>query len=414
MGPTAKAARSGNVESRVESRLVKRRRPKLVSVAAFVVCAAATVLAFSMSHPHEKTSPSSQPFIASIAVPLPGKLSLLLVHNGESVAKGQLIAELDSSAYESELKNVEAELQQSQTQTQSSIMPMQAIPGITGTLPRQLPQPVYEKLVVPKQPTLKPAPQKHEEPPAISKTEPPKEQPGASAAATQKKAQATLEAATQELAKSSAALAAAQKDRDALRPKITQARVDAEQAAKKAGNAKELLDAGVISAKRSQELLADKDTTQKALEDLQSQVTAADKTLSDTQTRQQTAQSNLDKATADLKSADDLLAKSSVEPVPQKSPASPVAKPAPKPRPQPQETRIVMRRMPMTVRTEPLPAIPVKVFVDEKAMQNSEEQTQALTKRIEELKAKIAACRIFAPVAGTIEISTSGEIRILG
>jgi multidrug resistance efflux pump len=231
--------------------------------------------------------------------------------------------------------------------------------------------------------------------------------------ATQQGAKTAVDKATQDLAKATAEVADAQKERDALRPKITKAEAEAVQAEKKAASSDELLKTGVISEKRAAELIVDRETTKKAFEDIKGAVVASEKILADAKGKLDSAQGNLDKAVAALKSADDLLAKSNVEkpamtakPLP--APAN-VAKPA---KAQPTDTRIVMRRMPMTVRHEEPPAIPVKVFVDEKAMQSSEQRIKELEMLIADLKAKIAACKILAPASGRIFVEPNGTVSI--
>ena len=147
---------------------------------------------------------------------------------------------------------------------------------------------------------------------------------------------------------------------------------------------------------------------------LKAQVAAAEEILSAAKSELESAQAILDKSTSSLKEADDLLAKVASTPAPQKE--TPVAVVVPKPvvktKPAAVMARIESRHSLMSVRLEPLPATPVKVLVDEKAMQSSETRMAELEKRIAELKAKIAECQVLAPIAGRVQVSLSGVIAV--
>ncbi|HWA83427.1 MAG TPA: hypothetical protein VG820_08350, partial [Fimbriimonadaceae bacterium] len=311
--------------------------------------------------------------------------------------KGQWIAQVDSSALEAELAKAEADLKQLQSQSQEAIQPLLAIPGISGTFPKDLPKPVVVKAPAKAPPAPAPAAQL-EKKPAID--------PYKAVLDKQQQAKAALDKATQDLAEATAVVTGAQQARDALRPKAIQAEVDATQAAKKADQAQQWLDAGVISRKRATALAADRDAAQKALDAVRAQVADAEKALGDAKSQAQAAQAAVDAATAELQKNDDLLAKAAAAPAP--APAKPViAKKQP-----PAVARIVMRR-PLTVHTEEAPTVPVKVMVDEKQIQSSQAQIDELQKKIADLKAKIAACRVVSPADGQIQIAPSGEIAIL-
>jgi hypothetical protein len=383
-----------------------KRKIKLAIASLLAVSAVATVFAYSISHsPAKRTAPGH--VASSAIVPIEGRVLTTLVHTGDQVQKGQLIAVLDSSSYESALKEATAQLQQLQAQEQNAIKPMEALPTMTGFLPRFVTKP--ELVTIPAKPATAPKP-------ALTaarapEPKPPVEDVYKKASGVQQGSRNALDKATQDVAKATAALADAQKARDVLRPKITQADTDATQAEKKAAASNDLLTAGVISAKRAQELIDNRDATKKALQEMKAQVAAADKALSDAQAQQQVAQAALDKCSLALKAADENLVKASAEQPKAAEPVTPQAKPKPV-APKPAETRIVMRRMPMIVRHEDAPAIPLKVFVDEKAMQSSQQQIELLQRKIADLKAAIAACQVVAPVAGRIEITPSGDVRI--
>lgn len=316
----------------------------------------------------------------------------LLVREGAFVYKGQIVAERDSSRYQADLEKAESELKQIQTQTQNVIMPM---PELSGVMPRQIEIPRISR------------PKPETAPPVVNKPEPKPSDAPNKAIQKQADARAALDMATKNLAESTASLAAAQESRDALRPKVGTAQVVAIQASKKAEGAQELLDAGVISRKRAEELEGEKAAALKALDDLNSQVAAAEESIASAKTRLEAAQANLDKATASLHAADDALTRAA-NLAPQPKPESPSVKPTAKPK----TDIVVSRPMPMSVRLEPLPATPLKVFVDEKAMQTSQIRMAELDKQISDLKAKIEACQIRAPISGRIQISANSEIEI--
>ncbi|HVT13208.1 MAG TPA: biotin/lipoyl-binding protein [Fimbriimonadaceae bacterium] len=352
----------------------------------------ATVFAMTLKQPARREAAAVA--VRSVSVPLSGKIAALEVKNGDFVRKGQWIAQLDSSAYEIDLAKAEGELKQIQDQSQAAIQPLIAIPGISGTFPKELPKPQVVK--VPAKKAIAPAPQP-EMKPAID--------PYKVASDKQQRAKAALDKATQALAKATTSVTEAQQARDALRPKEIQAQVAATQAAKKADQAQQWLDAGVISRKRAEQLSAEKDAAQKDLEAVKGLEADAEKGLADAKGEAQAAQTAVDAATAALQKSDDLLAKAAATPAP-KTPA-PAAKPKPA-----MEAKIVTRR-PLVVNTEEAPAIPMKVMVDEKAMESSETRIAELKKKIADLKARIAACRVLAPTDGQIQISPSGEIAVL-
>lgn len=370
------------------------RKRKLILVVASLLAISALTAVFAMARNQPRLPVAARHYVA---VPIPSKVASLLVKDGDFVQKGQLIARLDSTGFEADLKKAEAELANLQTKSQSAIKPMDVIPGITGILPRQLPrqEPPLRSKGTPDHENLP-------KPPANEPTQTP--DPYKAASLKQQQAKTAMDEATKSLAKLTAQVADAQEARDSLRPKVTLADVMATQAAKKATNAQELLDAGVISRKRAEELMADRDATQKALDAVKAQAAEADKALDDAKVAALAAQTALDKATAELQQADNRLAKAAALPMPKAPPGQ---------KSQPTETRVVMRRMPLTVRTEEAPAIPVKVLVDEQAMQSSEAQIQVLQKKIGELKARIAGCAVLAPISGRVQLSTAGDISIL-
>ncbi len=382
----------------------ERTRLSVAILSTVAVGAAAMAFALALAHPGFDRATASGKLPVSVAVT--GKVAKVFVRSGDNVLKGQLLGELDSSALQADLQKAEAELQALQIQSQNAIQPMTAMPAISGFLPRSLPVPDP----VPSVPVV--ASTK----PALPDSKVAAVDPYQSAVAGQMKAQANLGKATKNLDAATKALADAQGARDALRPKVGQAEVDATQAAKKADSVKELLDAGVISVKRSQELLAAKESTQRALDDLKIEVAAAEQALTQAKADQESVRGGLDRATADLKTADDSVAKAATAQVSQPKPAAPAPAEAKATNP-PVGTKsgfmkIGMHRKPLVAREEPLPPIPVKVFVDQKAIQGSERRIADLQARIRELQAKIDACRILAPIAGWVEIAASGSILV--
>lgn len=372
------------------------RKRKLILVVASLLAVSVLTAVLATAHNQPRTPLAAE---HTLSVPIVGRIASLLVKDGEFVQKGQVIARLDSTSYETDLKKAEAALANLQAQSQSAIKPMDAIPGITGILPRQLPR---------EEPPLRSmgAPAHENLPKPLANKPAPTPDPYKAASQKQQQAKTAMDEATKSLAKLTAQVADAQEARDSLRPRVTLADVTATQAAKKAANAQELLDAGVISRKRGDELLADRDATQKALDAVKAQAADADKTLDDAKAAALAAQTAIDKATSELQQANDRLAKAAALPIPKAPPAKPTKS-------QPTETRVVMRRMPLTVRTEHAPAIPVKVLVDEQAMQSSEAQIEVLQKRIAELKSRIADCAVLAPISGRVQISVAGDISIL-
>jgi hypothetical protein len=379
----------------------------LVIAALALTCVIISV--YSLSLANIVNSEGRQPTVVSVAVP--GAVSQFLARDGDTVKAGQLLARLDTSAYEAEIAAAEAEIRDIQTQAGNLIQPMQLLPGMSGTLPKSVPDPVYIQVPVkePQKTVIHLETQKPETKPLKKPGEPFK-----SASDARQIVQAEHDKAVKDLAGTTEKLAEAQKSRDALRPKITQAEADAVQAEKKAAEAPSLLESGAISAKRSQELVDEKAAATKAFEGIKGQIVEADKVLAEAQAAQESAKANLDKTTAALRSADDLLAKSNTEPPKFEQP--PVAKPKPPPLPAQtpkMETKIVMRRMPLVARQEEAPPIPMKVFVDEKAMKTSQIRIQDLQKKIEDLKQRIAKSEVIAPVAGILHISKSGAISIV-
>ena len=212
----------------------------IASVAALM--AVATVFAFSLSRP----SPLAQPatLVAVVNVPIKGKLARILVREGDFVRKGQVVALLDSSGYEADLRKAETELERVQNQTQNVIMP---IPELSGFLPRHIDLPKVEKVWRKATPSLVVPIRKAEPKPVL-----PQDDGFKSASLKQQESRASLDKAGKDLALATKAVVEAQKSRDALRPKVGQADVDAIQAAKKADGAPQLLEAGVISKKRAE------------------------------------------------------------------------------------------------------------------------------------------------------------------
>src|SRR4051812_694617 len=104
-------------------------RLAIVSLAS--VTAAAAVCALSL---HQPIARAQAPKPVAVSVPIEGKLARLLVKEGDLVQQGQAIAEIDTTAYEADLKKAQAELQQIQGQAQNAIKPMEAIPGMSGFL----------------------------------------------------------------------------------------------------------------------------------------------------------------------------------------------------------------------------------------------------------------------------------------
>jgi len=405
--------------------MTKRRKARLAAVALLGLGLAVAAFALSMAHSRRPISRPSE--AVPIAVSIRGKIARWLVRDGEHVRQGQPVAELDDSAYQAQLKQAEAQLQQLQTKAQAAIVPAPPT-TIAGELPRTLPKlPPTPSVVRPVQTTqpVKSAPISKPSVPAKPAAIQPK--PSAPSADGPRARQAAARDAVAKAAKAldaaTTALAAAQTARDALRPKIARADVDADEAAKKADSAKQLLDAGVISANRSAQLLADRDATQKALADLQGQAKAADQTLTDAQANQKVASDAVAKAEADLQNADQLASKSSTE--------DPDAVSAPKttaPRPpvakqpmvvqsgkslRPEPSHRAVTPPPAVVRVEKPRAIPLQVFVDQKTLSSSQEEIARLQALILDLKAKISACVIAAPVSGTVRISPSGTLSIV-
>lgn len=361
--------------------------------------AGAALFALSLAHSPRLPKPAQ----LSALVPIEGKL---LVKDGDFIQKGQVIAEFEPASLQVQLQKAELELQQVQGQEQNSIKPMQPVLGMRGTLPARLPEPKIVKIesaktvtppatVVPPKPTIAPA----------------IDQGYLQASANRQRAKETLAKATDEVAKATVEVADAQKARDALRPKMIQADLDASQAVKKAAPADELLKAGVISVKRSQELAADVETTKKALEAMMAQVAAADKALSDAQAKQTQAQTALEAASSALKTSDAQLLKAGDAPAPKPIAVEPKKQPVTQAKPM-QTAKIVMRRMPMAVHYEELPAIPLQVFVDEKSMQTSQHRIAELQALIAKLKAQIADNKILAPITGRVRLTQNGDIQI--
>jgi multidrug resistance efflux pump len=377
---------------------LRTRNPRKLALAGLTVALATATVGFALSR-----TPATVPTKPATAVKMDikGKLARVLVSDGDAVAKGQLIAYLDSSGYEADLKKAETELQQLEAQTQNAIKTVDALPGIAGFLPRELPQAEYVTV-----PVTKAVTSSKKAAPTTEGSAPSSADPYKQARERQQKARSDQEKASQELATASAELVDAQKARDSLRPKITQAETDAVQAEKKAAGAKDLLQQGAISEKRSQELLEDKESTAKVRASIQVQITESDRQLADTQQRQKEAQKRLDSASAELRKSDELLASAANAPVtaPNKQAVVATTKET--------STKLVMRRMKMSVRETEAPAIPVKVVVDEKAMQGSETRIAELKGRIEALKARIAECKVFAPVTGFVRLPDGVSIEI--
>src|SRR5207253_303186 len=150
--------------------------------------------------------------------------------------------------------------------------------------PKGLPQPEYVTVPVNTKETAQPA-KVVQAPKTTSKPAPAPDTHFKTALATQQQSKGALDKATQELALATTGVADAQKARDALRPKITQAEAESVQADKRAGSGPDLLAAGAISAKRAEEVKAEKEAAKKALDDLKARVSEADKALTEAQAR---------------------------------------------------------------------------------------------------------------------------------
>ncbi len=360
----------------------KKSRLALVALTIVILAVALVGLSLARGSEHRVAFKDSS---VSLISPIGGRVLALVALNGSQVQSGQVIAELDSSGLRTELQQAEAELAAVQQQGQSAIKPMTSY-GLAGFLPRALPQ--VEHVRVPVQ-TAGPMPvatmgqlqlQGHEG------------YKGAVAHAADDRK--TLEKATSELSAANGAVSQAQKDRDALRPKVAKAEAESATADRKAGNSKELLDAGVISTKRAAELVADKESTKKAWDALAAQAQVADKYLIDANAAQSAAKDKLDRARAALETADSAVTKaqSLVTPATPKTADS---------KPQVSYVGKVVTRRSMVRVVEPQP-IPVKVFVDEGAMKSTDQRVAGLQKKIADLKAQIEDCKILAPVDGRV------------
>src|SRR5579862_4850696 len=257
----------------------RRMKPAIVVIVAGLAVATVFGLYAKPAKPLHKVAT-----VPPVTVTINGKLVKIDVQDGQFVQKGQLIAELDSSGYQADLNKAEGQITVILGQAQSSIQPMEGIPGMIGSLPTQYPIPRTIRIT---NPDKMQSPKSKSEPMTVPQAAAVQPKPNVTptayqqALSKQQAARNALEKSTQDLARATADLSDAQKARDGLRPKMIQADLAASQAAKKADGAKELLEAGVISTKRSEELLADRSTTQKALDDMKAQVAAADQAITD-------------------------------------------------------------------------------------------------------------------------------------
>jgi multidrug resistance efflux pump len=390
-----------------------RRKPDLRvrAVALLALACAVAICAFALSRTAVRTASAHSSSMTQISIP--GRVVKWLAKDGDRVEKGQAIAELDVSTQQAELQKAETELTQLENQAQASIQPMSIFPGVSGSLPKQIAEPKFIQIPV-KEPA-KPEPKIVSKIPQVSPA-PKTENPALVAARkSHQSAEDTVNLASDEVKKASAALSEAQKSRDALRPKITQADAAATEAAKKAEGARSLLDQGAISKREYDQDLANRIETQKALEALKGDVADAETNLKAAQTRLQTANESLEKAMSGLEAANNDYTRAAQAPAP---PIVAAAKPAPAPvtvkaapKPQKTETKLVMVRRGM-VSEEPPPAIPVKVFVDEETMKPAQQKIAELTKRIADLKLQIAAARLLAPESGILHLSANGAASI--
>jgi len=393
--------------------MAQKGRTRAIAVVSVLAAGLFTAI-FAFDHARTLKRPTESTLPGAVVVPTNGKIVRLLVRDGDFVKKGQPIAVLDSSGYQADLKRAEAQLQQLQAKTQNAITPMPLVAGISGMLPRSLP-----KLQTPNS-KPKTASSEPQTPKSKPNTPNPKLQtPTAKLPTPQEVARDALAKAAKDLADATAAVAVAQAARDALRPKITQAEVDATEAATKADTATQLFAAGVISANRSAQLIAGKTSTQKTLDDLQAQAAAADQALADSRAHQQSAQAPVDEAAKGLSEADDRAGKAAAAPFPPSAPRQPTEYPVAHPESSSQPsaahkpTRQQAAQHPAVARLEAPRAIPVKVFVNQQALQTAQPQIAELQRQIELLRERIAECTIVAPVSGRVELSSSGTIAIL-
>jgi multidrug resistance efflux pump len=389
---------------------IRNRRKMMLAIASLAAtCVIGSVYTLSLATVTASPASGHQPGV--VPVPIQGKISQLLVRDGDTVQAGQVIAKLDPSEYEAEIAEAQAEIQMIQSQAQGSIMPMQPLPGMSGTLPGRVPEPEYIRVPVkapakpvPMLPTTKPKPQAETKPVDAYHA----------ASKQRQDVQADHDKAVKTLAEATASLGEAQAARDALRPKITVAEAEAVQAERRAAGVPALLEAGAISLKRSQELNDEKAATAKALEDVKAKIAEADKALIEAQAAQDAAKTSLDRTTAALQAVDAMLAKSSTESPKVEVPAkADIAKTEVAPtKPAKTEFKLVTRKMPLVVRQEEPPAIPLQVFVDEKAMKNSQGRIQELQLKIAGLKKRMSQCDLTAPVAGIVRISGVSTLTI--
>lgn len=372
----------------------RRNRPVLWVLLAVPLAIAG--YAFAVARP--AVGPASKP---AVLLPAPGKDFHLLVRDGQVVQANQLIGELDVSAYKVELSQDEAELSKMRHQAESSIGAVAAMPTISGTLPARLPGPSVVN------PSLAPAAPVGLSARAVT-SEVANPDPYLSARDKEAKARESVDSASKELAFAGVELATAQATRDDLRPKLSQAEVEAAQSAKKAEGAQELLDAGVISVKRAVELKANSEAYRKALADLQSQAQGADDGIRQAEAKAASAKEALDRATRILSEARGLVAKAATQPIPKAAPTS-ASKPS---APATVKSKPSVPRLPRVFHSAEALPVPVKVFVDERAIENTSRRIEELERRISELKDLIGACRIVAPTSGRIRVLPQGSIQI--
>lgn len=309
----------------------------------------------------------------------------LLVHDGEIVEKGQLLARGDSTGLIRELDQAQSDLRALTQSAQSAITPITGFFGMAGNLPRSVGKAEIVKIST--------APSKAAaSPQAVSETDAAK---GAKSAADDALGKATL---AQGL--SAAKAAEAQATLDALRPQEAQAEADAKRASDKLAAARSLLEAGAISRKELAESEQASTDAGLALDGVRQQISQAEQNVATSEAAIETAKKLVQEAASRADAASRGLAKSASDPTPAPAPAAPV------------RTERIVTRMPLRVHSIEPPAIPVKVIVDEKAIATSEGKAADLRARIEALKAEIAAAKVYAPISGIVRISPDGRLSI--
>lgn len=322
----------------------------------------------------------------SFAISLNGKLSKPVVKAGDIVKAGDTLALLDTTAYEGELKNLEAELDGLQSNLQASVEPtVEDLPGISGVLPASVSQ--VETVRVPVRVADKT--KQKLEPVATTKTK----------REDSKKAKEALDLAQQELTASITASLDAKAAQADLSKQVAEAETTAADAAKRLEKMTALLSEGVVPEKRVRELRDLKAQADKNLADLKALLDEQDAKITASADQQAKAQAKVDEANRRLAQAE----------------AQPLATITKKPKAasEPEvryETKIVTRRMPLVVKPLEDQAVPVQVVVDEKSMHQSDKRIKDIEARIAELHRLIERAAVLSPLAGKVIRVTSTAI----